>query len=257
MKFNNKKWRGKSTDRVIEEINYLIEKAKTKWVVFGDDNFTCNKNRLHEICNKILEESLDIWWRCESRVDYANRDSLALMKKAGCHVVYFGVESGSQRLLDLIKKDTTIKQVENAFNNCKELGIAASGAFIVGLPTETKEELYMTRDLALRLPLWGITVKSYVPYPGSDLYDFCVKNGLFTAPNDLEGWGNISSWDGVTINVSQSDSEEIDKVQKEIEMNVRVQNLPYYILYSLRRLSGGDSATVNMFRSFFSKNTPQ
>lgn len=252
--YNNKKWRGKSSDRVLEEVNYIVEKCKTKWIVFGDDNFTCNQKRLKDICNKIIKEDLGIFWRCESRVDYAKRDTLSLMKKAGCHVIFFGIESASQRILNLIKKDINISQVKNAFNTCKELGIAASGAFIVGLPTETKEELYMTRDLAFELPLWGVTVKTYVPYPGSDLYDFCVKNGLFLAPNDLEGWGHISSWDGVSINVSQIEGSEIEKVQNEIESKVRAENLPYYFLYGMRRLFDGDSATVNMFRGMFSEN---
>jgi radical SAM superfamily enzyme YgiQ (UPF0313 family) len=243
--YNKRKWRGKSSDRVLEEINYLVSEYKTRRIGIGDDNFTCNRKRLHEICDKIIEEDIDIEWRCESRVDSVNDETLRLMKKAGCHVIYFGVESGSPRILKLINKDIPISRVERTLKNCKETGMATSAAFMVGLPTETREEMEMTRSLALRLPLWAITVKIYVPCPGTALYDFCVRNGLLQPPNSLEEWGFVSSWSDTAINVSDVPAEEVESLRKEIELEIRTRNLPYYLLQTMQRLLDGDVSMIN------------
>ncbi|MDY6959946.1 MAG: radical SAM protein, partial [Halobacteriota archaeon] len=81
-KFYDCKWRGRSSEKVIEEISYLKSKYKTRWFVFGDDNFTCNRKRLRKICNGLIDEGIDLYWRCESRVDHINSEMLSLMKKA-------------------------------------------------------------------------------------------------------------------------------------------------------------------------------
>ncbi|MDY6964996.1 MAG: radical SAM protein [Halobacteriota archaeon] len=246
-------WRGRSSDKVIEEISYLKSKYKTRWFVFGDDNFTCNKKRLREICNKLIVEDLDIQWRCESRVDYVNREILGLMKKAGCHVIYFGVESGSQRILDMIDKGITLSKVRDSLNLCSELGIASSAAFLIGLPTETEEDLAMTKRFSMELPLWGITVKIYVPYPGTDLYDLCVSQGLYKPPGSLEEWGRRSGWGDAKINVSKIPSDKLVSTRIEIEEGIKNRNFPYYLLYSMKRLFDGDFTSINVVKGLLGK----
>ncbi len=250
-KFYNCKWRGRSSEKVIEEISYLKSKYKTRWFVFGDDNFTCNRKRLREICNGLIDEDIDLYWRCESRVDNINSEILGLMKKAGCHVIYFGVESGSQRILDTIDKRITTTKARDAINLCSDHGIASSAAFLIGLPTETEEDLMLTKKFALDLPLWGITVKIYVPYPGTDLYDYCVSSGLYNPPQSLEEWGRASSWGDASINVSDAPSNLLESVRVEIEEGIKNRNLPYYFMYSMRRLFDGDFTSVNAFKSLF------
>ncbi|MDY6864672.1 MAG: radical SAM protein [Halobacteriota archaeon] len=254
-KFYDCKWRGRSSEKVIEEISYLKSKYKTRWFVFGDDNFTCNRKRLREICNGLIDEGIDLYWRCESRVDHINSEMLSLMEKAGCHVIYFGVESGSQRILDTIDKRITTTIARDAINLCTDLGIASSAAFLIGLPTETEEDLMATKEFALSLPLWGITVKIYVPYPGTDLYDYCVSSGLYTPPQSLEEWGRASSWGDASINVSNVPSDLLERERVEIEEGIKNRNLPYYFLYSMRRLFDGDFTSVNAFKSLFEGQT--
>jgi hypothetical protein len=117
------------------------------------------------------------------------------------------------------------------------------------LPTETEEEMEMTKNLALELPLWGITVKIYVPYPGTDLYDLCIDQGRYNPPSSLEEWGRRSSWGDAEINVSRIPNDKLEATRIEIEEEIKKRNLPCYFLYSMRRLFDGDFTSINLFKS--------
>ena len=112
-----KKYTYFSAERVVSEIEYLVQHYGAKGVYFREDNFTLNKKRLESFCNLIINKDLKIHWACESRVDTLDGEILKLMYRAGARAFYFGVESGSQKILDFLKKGIKVEQIIKAHSN--------------------------------------------------------------------------------------------------------------------------------------------
>ncbi len=121
--------RGFSPQRIIKEIQDLQQKYGTKGIYFINDNFTLRKKETLELCLLMVENKLDLEWVCDTRVDLVDQELLAAMKKAGCKTIWFGVESGSQKILKRIGRDTTLEQIENAFKLCRKNGIQTACSF--------------------------------------------------------------------------------------------------------------------------------
>jgi len=141
-------WRGRSPRNVVEEIKLIHDKFGVKNIEFVDDTFTLNERRVEEICDEILRERLDISWGASSRVDSVNRELAEKMRRAGCWVVYLGIESASQEILDATGKRITMNQIAKAVRILKEAGIQVLGSFILGFPEETIETAEQTITLA-------------------------------------------------------------------------------------------------------------
>lgn len=173
-------YRTMSARRIFKDIEYLIQNYNAKGIYFREDNFTLNKKRVEELCNLFLENNIDIFWFCESRVDsLLDKNHLKLMKKAGCKAFYIGVESGSPNMLKLMNKGITIDQIKKAFENTKKIGIKTYASFIYGLPNESKEDIRMTEDLIKDIKPDFIGKNVFVGIPGSDLYNYVKKNRLY------------------------------------------------------------------------------
>jgi len=194
--FNKNSYRYKTAERVLQEIKWAMKTWGFKRIHFDEDNFFVNQERVREICEKIVEEKLDLVWSTTCRLDYFakyNLEFLRLMKKSGCKSLALGGESGSQRVLDYIRKGITIKQTIKAVENAKKSGIKLVISFVCGFPTETKEEVNMTLDLIRKLkridPQFetnGIFI--FTPYPKTPLFEEAIKLGL-KEPKTLEDWG--------------------------------------------------------------------
>ena len=185
----NQKLRGYSTERLIFIVKYLIEKYKIKSLEINDDNFVVFKKRLIQFCNKIIDEKIDITWSCMSRVNHVDEEILELMKKAGCRRIAYGIESGSQEILNFEKKGITIEQIKRAVNLTHKAGIKVTGYFILGHPLETKETINQTINLALELPFDDYLPSFMIPYPGSELYNIAEQYGTFK-----KDWKNMYQW---------------------------------------------------------------
>ena len=189
-----KSFRPHSIERIISEIQSLIDTYNISQVNIEADTLTANKRFLTGLCQAMIDAGLPskLSWTCESRVDTVSEDTLRLMKKAGCWQISYGVETGSQRLLDLISKGVRLKQVEQAFRATKKLGISIRGFFMLGLPTETPEESLMTIDFAKKLdPLYAqFTIT--VPYPGTQMFDDLDRNGEIRSYD----WKLYNTWSG-------------------------------------------------------------
>lgn len=187
--FNDSRWRGMSVERTIKEIKNVERLTDNKDLGFHDDNFTADKQRLYKILDYLSPEyNLFI----ETRVNYIDEDFLKKLKKFKSVWLCFGVESGSQRILNKLKKATTIEQIKNAFKLCNQYKIRTTASVVLGSPTETEEELEMTMGLLEEIKPTRYTYCLYTPYPGSQLYDEIVSTGLFKPPETLEGWANFS-----------------------------------------------------------------
>lgn len=158
-----RKYRCFSAQRIIEEIKYLVEKYNVKGIYFREDNFTLNRNRVIEFCEGLLTQSLNIKWVCETRVDTLSYELLKLMYKSGCKGLYFGVETGSQRMLDFMKKHAS---------------------FVVGAPTETVEERKKTIEFSKKIKATTCGFNVFVGIPKSELYNYVLDKRLYEFIDD-------------------------------------------------------------------------
>jgi radical SAM superfamily enzyme YgiQ (UPF0313 family) len=168
-----------SAGKIYEDIRHVKEKYGVQGIYFREDNFTLHKERVREFCELLLKNSLDIKWVCETRVDTLNKELISLMHRAGCRGFYLGIESGSQRILDLLKKGITIEQSKNALKWSKEVGIKVYTSFVVGVPTETAEERQQTIDFSKKLNAERTGMNVFVGIPKGELYEYVLENKLY------------------------------------------------------------------------------
>jgi len=174
-------------ERIIEQIKFVQAKYGARYVRFNEDNFTFNRKRLREFCRLLIERKIKIAWSCDSRADLNDAD-IALMKRSGCVAVGLGLEHGSQRMLDFIQKDITVPEMESTFWNLVRSGIRTSVYIMYGFPTETADDFKATQAMLSRLDNPYYMYNRFVPFPGSVLFDYCVKHGLVELPERLEDW---------------------------------------------------------------------
>lgn len=167
--FLGKVYRPRSPQNVVEELIFLQQKYDIQAILFYDDNFTLQQERVHAICDLIIEQKLDILWRCCSRVNGVNKDLLTKMKQAGCCEIVFGVESGSQRTLDLAQKGIRVEESIQAIELCHEIGITTKTCLMIGFPWETKYDIEQTLSLIDKIPFAEIHILIVMPFPGTPL----------------------------------------------------------------------------------------
>jgi anaerobic magnesium-protoporphyrin IX monomethyl ester cyclase len=168
-----------SPQRVVDEIKHLTENYGTKGIYFVGDNFTINKSRTSELCRLIKENRLDIEWICETRADLVNKELLVEMKSAGCQTMFFGVESGSERIQQKLNKNMDLAEVKRTFELCRQVGIKTSTSFMLGIPGETVEDMHETFKYAKSLNVDFCQFNIYLACPGSKLYDEVISQGLY------------------------------------------------------------------------------
>jgi hopanoid biosynthesis associated radical SAM protein HpnJ len=176
-------WRKRSADDVARE----MAKAKEYWpnvkeFFFDDDTFNIQKARTIELCAKL--KPLGLTWSCTSRVT-TDFETLKAMKDAGCRLLIVGYESGDQQILKNIKKGATIERARQFTKDCHKLGLVIHGDFIMGLPGESRETINNTIAFAKELDVETIQVSVAHAYPGTELYDYAVKNGFIVGDNKM------------------------------------------------------------------------
>ncbi len=181
-----------SSPRVVAEIDLLVNKYGQKYISFFDDNFVVDKNRTKELCQLIRERNFpkDVIFDCQTRGDAVNEDILQELKSAGFKSIFFGLETASERLMKLINKGETVKQNFAGVKLAKKIGFQVSAAFILGLPTETREERRQAYKMAKELSLDNVRFNNATPYPGTELYNIAIKEGRF---NPGKNWENLSA----------------------------------------------------------------
>lgn len=174
-----------SPEYVLEMVGHLVKNFGIKEIIFEDDQFLIKHERVAKICEGFLKSGWNISWCCSGRVNSVkDLKLLKLMKRAGCWQINYGIESGSQKILDVAKKGITIDQIETAIRFTHQAGILSKGYFIFGLPYETEETMNKTIRFAKRIALNDISVFTLTPFPGSRMYGMAEQHG--TLDNDLE-----------------------------------------------------------------------
>jgi anaerobic magnesium-protoporphyrin IX monomethyl ester cyclase len=174
------KTRCRSANNVIEEIKILQGDYGIKEIAFYDDTFTLFRKTILEFCERIVRENIDITWSCFSRADYVSTDVLNAMKKAGCHLILFGVESADETILNNIKKRLSLDKVKKVVRICKDIGIETRASYMIGNPGETEETIKKTIDFAVELDTDEVQFNITTAYPGTELFEWAEANGFLT-----------------------------------------------------------------------------
>jgi radical SAM superfamily enzyme YgiQ (UPF0313 family) len=172
-----RKYRMRSPKNVVDEIELLHNKYGESQFAFYDDAFTVDPGRVEKICEEIRQRKLAIHWDCEARVDMVNRSLLQKMKAAGCMAVWFGVESGSQLIIEKMHKRIKLDQTRSAFKAARELGIMTIANVVLGFPGETEQTAWETINFIKELNPGDVGFYIATPYPGTPLYDLVKQSG--------------------------------------------------------------------------------
>jgi anaerobic magnesium-protoporphyrin IX monomethyl ester cyclase len=205
--FFGRKWRTRSIQNVMEEIELLYEEYGYNAIAFFDDHFTLNQNRMVEFCEKILKNNWDLYWWAFSRVDSVVKDEelVKLMARAGLKQVFIGFESGNQEVLDGYGKDLSVDNAFKAMEILNKYKISVWASFVIGALNETKKMIKQTIKFANRLNPQYIQFGILTPYPGTALFEK-VKNRLLTT-----NWSKFWAGDPV-IKLDKLSPRELKKL---------------------------------------------
>jgi len=229
--FNEGKWRARSPQHVVAELKQLEDQGYGS-VYFVDDHFLLQPKRIEAICTGIMKEGLRIQWGIEGRVDSVAQHLFPSMATAHCRTVMFGIESGSQAILDRLKKEQTLEEVRTAVSNAKQAGIEiVHGFFTVGNPDETVEDMKATFDLAATLPLDTFGFNRLCVYRGTPLWQEYVKRGLVHEATDWYKYFKCSEIDPTCL-----PGETINRVRQKGLKRLFLYKLTHYPVQTYRLL---------------------
>lgn len=245
--------RAHSAEYVIKMIKYLQETYGIKDLFIEDDNFLLFKPRLKKICEIIKKQKIDITFSCMGRVDTIDEEMLKDLKDAGCWQINYGCESGSQKLLDLMKKNIKVGQIEKAINLTKKVGIRVKGLFMLGNLGETKETLKQTLNFIKKLPLDDFHMTCYTPFPGSEASQYAHEYGYYDPD-----WKKVNMFNSDNFIPFGFTKDELVNWYKKIwkSFYLRPRIILYYLLKmrnsTLRRkiIKGG----ISFLKFLFGKN---
>jgi anaerobic magnesium-protoporphyrin IX monomethyl ester cyclase len=175
-------FRARSPKNVVDELEYLRDMFGADAFSFYDDTFTFDRKRARDICKEMKNRKLDLQWDCRTRVDRISKEDLIILRDANCQLIHFGVESGSQKMLNLMKKGTTVEQNAQAIKWAKDAGISVAISVVVGYPGETPELLQETLDFMYRTRPDYVYMCVAIPYPGTEMYEYLKELGWEMSP---------------------------------------------------------------------------
>lgn len=178
-----KAFRARSPENVVDELEWLRDEHEADAFSFYDDTFTLNKNRALKICEEIKNRKIKLPWDCQTRVSTVSKEMLTKMREANCQQVFFGVESGCQKILNAVNKGTTVEQNKAAIKLAKESGLFVAVSVMVGYPGETPEMLNQTIDLLRETEPDDAYICVATPYPGTELRNL-IENMGWNISND-------------------------------------------------------------------------
>jgi len=182
--FARNTWRPRSVESVLEELHLLASEGY-KQFIFVDDSFTLNQKRVINLCRAMRKQKIDMEWICEGRVNNCSHQMLYEIAKAGCKLLYLGIESANQRILNYYNKQITPQQSKTAVKTASKVGIdVIVGSFIVGAPDETREEIRNTIEFAKQIPIDIPQFNMLGVYPGTDLWEEFEMKGLINGEGE-------------------------------------------------------------------------
>jgi radical SAM superfamily enzyme YgiQ (UPF0313 family) len=232
--FSSRRWRCRSPEHVLDEMQEL-DYMGYRSIYFTDDHFLVNRKRIKEICDGMIKRKFEFRWGCEGRVDSTAIDQLPIMRQANCNALSFGVEAGTQKVLDRLNKKQTLEQIEHAINEAKRHGIPRiHGFFLIGSPDETEEDIMESFRFAARLKLDTFNFNRLCVYRGTPLWKEYVDRGIIDDDRDWHKWFKCS---------------DIDPTILPSGVLNRIRMKGYALLFA-RRIIGRPIQTIKLIRTF-------
>lgn len=223
----NNIWKGgrrfRSPEKVLKEILYIFDNFQLNEINFADDTFTLNREHVIRLCHlsKNISEIFPWRWKCATRVDLVDKELLEKMYEAGCYNITFGVEAGSQKILDSIGKGITLDQVRNAVSTALDIGIEVVCAFMFPHPEDTEETICDQKQFMKELLDMGAVenLSSTVPFPGTYYYENAKDLGIKIL---------VDSWDEfdakhLIISTKYLSEEKLSSLLKELVQDVGLE----------------------------------
>lgn len=219
----------KSIDYIIDELKFIRSKFGVRRIRFHDELFVVNKTRTMELVRKM--ESLNIIWNCQGRINTVDYELLKEMKKSGCISIGFGIESGSAKILKAMKKGITVEQIEKSMKDAIRAGLQIKVQLMFGYPGDDEDTLRETINLFARIGNAGREMRIVTPLPGTELYDWAIKNCLIKdeekyLENLTLGYKRGSP---VLIKLTKFEPEELLKMVKDTQEQM-IKNYRKFLL---------------------------
>lgn len=238
-------WRFKSPKKILEEVKFVMSLG-VKNIYFFDETFTVNKQRVLEFCKMMVEQGIKVDWTCNGRVDSLDEETIKMMKKAGCWNIMFGIECGTQGLLEEANKGTTLTKALNIIKVCKDNGIQVSASFVIGLPHETMETVKQTLEVAKKINVYRAQFDVLTPFPGTKFYEEMQKKGLLEKEYSFSGYDAYCVNDMPVIRTEKMSSAELAEAHKYIYRKFYLRF--FYVIHLLLSIRSW-SQFVNLIRS--------
>jgi radical SAM superfamily enzyme YgiQ (UPF0313 family) len=233
-----------SPQRVIGEIQDLQSKYGTKGIYFINDNFTLRKKETIELCNLMIKNRLDLEWVCDTRVDIVNQELLEAMSKAGCKTIWFGVESGSQKVLEQIGRNTKLEQIEDAFKLCRRNGIQTACSFMLGTPGETLKDMETSLRFAKKLSPDWCQFNVFIACPDSRMYQDLLKSKKYDALDEFLLAVKTDEYDyKLLLQIQKRFFRDFHMSPKQIVKRIRREGV---VNFAKRRLNPSANKNVGM-----------
>jgi radical SAM superfamily enzyme YgiQ (UPF0313 family) len=236
-----RKVRTRDLDDVINEIVSLRAQYRIPSLSFWDDSFTVNKKYVIELCNKMIEHKIGLFWTCTTRIDLLDKDLLRLMKRAGCSSIDIGLETGSDRMLEIIKKGITMEQFYEGAKLLRKCGMTYTVFLMIGFPDETEADILKTIEFAKDTRASSLCYSTFTPYPGTEAYRRAQELGLMKGEMD---WSKISHQSPDNNFCKYVDPERFSELSSElvraIDEHNKNQSKPFNKAVRLRRSYAGN-----------------
>jgi len=211
--FNKCVYRKRPFEYCIEEIKYLVKNTGMDGVHFADELWCRNKKEMTENCEQIDNAGVSFVWGCNARIGIYKKEDFEVMFRSGCRWMFFGVESGSEKIQTEIKKRISLGKVEETIKNCSDAGIVAITSFIIGFPDETPEQIKETITLAKKIPEAMYDFNFYTPLPGSEMCGNLIASGRYKLPETLEELSRIIPTEKMQTNFSLIPVKELKVIR--------------------------------------------
>lgn len=217
-------YRHRSPQLILKEMDFLNKEYGVTYFLWADDEGVINKKFIHEFCELMIKSKRDYQFALAGRVNLVNEKMLMELKSAGCNMVAYGIESGSQKILDAMKKQVTIEQARNAIKLTQRIFGDVDCSFMIGYPGETDETLQETKEFCEELGLTPEVIFFATPYPGTELYEYAKKKGFIE--NEVEYISKLwEQGEQIAVNFTDWTEEKLFEIRQQLVEDLKAWNV--------------------------------